>query len=142
MSINNKASCRKYYESHKTEILAKAAEYRKAHPEKRREWNRAYHERNKDAVNAKQRAYWRKLRRLAIERYGGKCACCGINTDEFLSIDHTNGGGNQHRKEMKINGSKIYMWLRDNDYPEGFRVLCHNCNLSRGFYGYCPHENK
>jgi hypothetical protein len=23
---------------------------------------------------------------------------------------------------------------------KGYRVLCHNCNLARGFYGYCPHE--
>jgi hypothetical protein len=34
----------------------------------------------------------------------------------------------------------MYTWLRNQGYPNGFRTLCHNCNLARGFYGYCPHE--
>jgi hypothetical protein len=34
----------------------------------------------------------------------------------------------------------MYVWLRDNGWPEGYRVLCHNCNSARGLYGYCPHE--
>lgn len=42
-----------------------------------------------------------------------------------------------NRKEIKIS---IYRWLRINKYPKGFRTLCHNCNMSYGFYGYCPHQ--
>lgn len=37
-------------------------------------------------------------------------------------------------------GAHFYKWLEHNHFPPGFRVLCHNCNQARGFYGYCPHE--
>jgi hypothetical protein len=31
--------------------------------------------------------------------------------------------------------------LRQNSYPTGYRVLCHNCNFALGHYGYCPHKH-
>ena len=71
------------------------------------------------------------------------CACCGETFIEFLSIDHINGGGRSHRKEIRDgvgSYSSMYLWLIDNDFPEGFQVLCMNCNTSIGFYGYCPHQ--
>lgn len=77
-------------------------------------------------------------REYGIKFYGGICACCMESHIEFLGIDHTNGGGTKHRKAIK--GAPIYRWLRQNKYPKGFRVLCHNCNMSLGFYGYCPHK--
>jgi hypothetical protein len=30
--------------------------------------------------------------------------------------------------------------MRDQGYPPGFRVLCHNCNMAIGLFGVCPHE--
>jgi hypothetical protein len=85
--------------------------------------------------------YYRKLRHDAIMAYGGyKCACPGCNhtEPEFLGIDHIAGGGSKHRKE--IGHHNFYWWLKHNNYPQGFRVLCHNCNLAKGLYGFCPHE--
>ena len=83
-----------------------------------------------------------KARRLrCIEHYGGKCACCGESRYEFLAIDHINGDGNEHRKKIG-NGSCIVGWLIKNNFPEGFRILCHNCNASFGLYGYCPHQKE
>lgn len=83
-------------------------------------------------------AYNHKQQRLdCIEHYGGECACCGERSYEFLAIDHIEGDGGKHRREMKI--SKMARWIVKNDFPEGFRILCHNCNASLGFYGYCPH---
>lgn len=38
-----------------------------------------------------------------------------------------------------MKGVRIEEWLKKNDYPKGFQILCHNCNMSKGFYGYCPH---
>ena len=79
-----------------------------------------------------------KLKLAAFEKYGGsKCSCCGELLLEFLTIDHIDGGGNKHRKSIN---STFWYWLRNNNYPEGYRVLCMNCNFSRGIYGYCPHE--
>ena len=31
-------------------------------------------------------------------------------------------------------------WLLRHGFPEGFRVLCHNCNQAIGVYGACPHQ--
>lgn len=66
-----------------------------------------------------------------------ECACCGETQPEFLSIDHVNGGGNQHRKSFNL---PIYKLLKKEGLPEGYRVLCHNCNQAIGYHGYCPHE--
>ena len=81
------------------------------------------------------------LRDTALRRYGGTpptCACCGEHRREFLAIDHIGGGGNKHRKEVKK--ATIYSWLKREGYPDGFRVLCHNCNMAIGFYKTCPHD--
>ena len=86
--------------------------------------------------------------RLKIEvfkAYGGpKCSCCGEFRLEFLSIDHVNGGGRQHRQQVygKKDGGNLYAWIKGNGYPHGFRVLCFNCNCAHGFSGYCPHETE
>lgn len=75
---------------------------------------------------------------LAFYSHGlPKCACCGEDALEFLSIDHIHGGGSKHRKSLT---STIYNWLKKNGFPEGYRVLCHNCNQSLGNLGYCPHQ--
>jgi hypothetical protein len=85
------------------------------------------------------RAFHRRRRETVIAHYGGRCACCGETEFEFLAIDHTNGGGEQHRAEVG-QGSNMIGWLIDNGFPDGFRVLCHNCNQALGYYGRCPHE--
>lgn len=78
-----------------------------------------------------------RIRKEVIKHYGGECACCGERHFEFLAIDHIDGGGRKHRK--KINTPLPY-WLRKNGFPPGFRILCHNCNMAIGRYGYCPHN--
>ncbi len=62
------------------------------------------------------------------------------NRLEFLCIDHTNGDGAAHRKITGGAGQRTYLWLRKNGFPEGFRVLCYNCNQALGGFGYCPHQ--
>lgn len=81
------------------------------------------------------------LKLEVLAHYGNQmCACCGLTDWEFLTIDHINGGGTKHRKELGKGGINFYKWLRANSYPSGYRVLCFNCNCTRGMYGYCPHE--
>lgn len=67
-----------------------------------------------------------------------ECDCCGESDIRLLTIDHINGGGKQHRIKNKI--KHIYEYLYYNNYPDGYRVLCWNCNKSYGQYGYCPHN--
>lgn len=65
---------------------------------------------------------------LVLTHYGkGKCACvlCGFDDIRALSIDHINGNGLEHRKQM--HASNIYRWLVREGFPKGFRTLCMNC---------------
>lgn len=102
-----------------------------------RDYNHEWHERNRERNNERVSQNHRNERQICIEAYGGKCACCGESRYEFLCIDHMNGNGNKHRQQV---GNKICRWLIAQNFPTGFRVLCHNCNQALGHYGFCPHE--
>lgn len=83
-----------------------------------------------------------RLRADVIGHYGGKCACCSETTDIFLCLDHIEGGGNKHRKSLGSKGGRhFYRWIRSSGYPDGYRVLCWNCNHAFARLGYCPHGN-
>jgi hypothetical protein len=77
-----------------------------------------------------------------MDAYGGRCACCGEDQMEFLSIDHIfNDGGKLRREGKEATGRRFYKQLKDQGFPQGrLQVLCHNCNGAKGYYGICPHE--
>lgn len=102
------------------------------------ERSRLWQKNNPDKAKQQKLRANRRLRKEILEHYGLVCKCCGETQVKFLSIDHINGGGNKHRKEV-VGHSSIYQWLKTNKYPDGFQTLCHNCNMSKGFYGECPH---
>jgi len=85
----------------------------------------------------KENRRFRSCRETAIRRLGGACECCGESTHEFLALDHINGGGTAQRKVIS---GKVLVKLVARGQIDGIRLLCHNCNLARGFYGFCPHE--
>lgn len=121
---------REYFQTHKNESLKKCKEYRDNH---------------KEEIKIVYQQKHQKLRLLCIVHYGDdppKCACCGESNIKFLTIDHINNDGAEHRNE--IGRSKLYSWLIKNNFPEGFQVLCMNCNWGKAQNkGVCPHgENK
>jgi hypothetical protein len=101
-----------------------------------------YYEVHRDEIRTKARQKSAELRAEVIQHYGGCCACCGETEIKFLAIDHLNGGGVAHRRKLGGGGQAIYRWIRNNSYPEGFQVLCHNCNTAKGLYGICPHQRR
>lgn len=93
---------------------------------------------NKEHNDAYNKRRWRKNKLAVIDGYGGKCSCCGESHPEFLSIDHINGNGKEHRKLV---GTRLYAILIREGFPkDNYRLLCMNCNFAIGHFGYCPHQ--
>ena len=68
-------------------------------------------------------------------------SCCGETGFEFLTVDHINNDGNEHRRQIKA-AFGIYGWLEKNGFPkDGLQLLCWNCNMGkRANGGTCPHQ--
>ena len=110
----------------------------------KRDYQREHRRRQRSSGGLTTSARTRWVSRVgALQYYGGpspKCECCGEGRYEFLSLDHIQGDGARHRAE--VGRGAVYGWLKKNGYPEGFRVLCHNCNQALAHYGYCPHHHE
>lgn len=92
-----------------------------------------------------------KRKKRILEHYGGICACCGEKELIFLAIDHINGGGNEHRRQIGNNpgnrcgssSTQFYKWIEKNDFPDFLQILCHNCNMGKHLNnGVCPHKTE
>ena len=134
----------KYHVAHREEMIETARKYRTAHPEKARECSRKYRTTHPEKVQEtarkysiahpeRHKEYLASMKSNVYDHYGHACVGCGETEPAVLSIDHINGGGNRHRKEIG-SGSHMYLWLIKNGFPEGFRVLCMNCQF-RAKYG-------
>ena len=99
-----------------------------------REWKR------KNAYSHDTTTYYQRLRSAVIKRYGSKCSCCGEAQVKFLAFDHKNNDGHVSRRANEPGIKNIAFWIRKNNYPDTIQLLCHNCNLAKGFYGLCPHN--
>ncbi len=86
----------------------------------------------------------KRFREEAMDAYGHKCECCGEARYEFLTFDHIDGLGSLERRRNSVNmTANLPKHLKSLGYPKGkFRLLCHNCNSSIAYYGYCPHKGK
>lgn len=58
------------------------------------------------------------------------CKRCGNKDIKVLSIDHIDGGGNRHKREVGMGVVFLY-WLKKNNYPRGYQVLCMNCQFKK-----------
>lgn len=102
--------------------------YQKNNPEKRKAWSA-------------QEALRRKMECMSFYSNGQpKCNCCGELEIHFLALDHVEDDGGERRKAGEPTGGGLYRLLKREGYPEGFQVLCHNCNMAKGLYGQCPHK--
>ncbi len=82
---------------------------------------------------------WRKqLKSKVLSFYGYSCVCCGETSEEFLTVDHVNGGGTQHRKHRGPHG--VYLDIINSSFPADYRILCMNCNFATRYGQTCPHQ--
>ena len=101
----------------------------------------------RDKYNAYRRTWSKKQRRVRREKviaaYGGKCGCCGETEYVFLTLDHVNDDGNEHRKRQGNNGGSemAYIDAIRREFPSDYQILCFNCNYAK-YAGGCPHQNQ
>ncbi len=67
----------------------------------------------------------------ALNAYGGaQCSWpdgCDCHDPDVLQLDHIDGKGNEHRREIGVTGGiQFFQWLKSNGYPQepALRVLC------------------
>ena len=81
------------------------------------------------------------------------CKCCKELIIDFLAIDHIAGRTQMDSEpklvklgySSKLEGSSLQKWIIKNNFPEGFQILCQNCNFSKGKKknnNKCAHEMK
>lgn len=112
-----------YYTANRERVKARVTDYYHANREAKiayaHEWRRRYYVEARDKVFA---------------HYGQTCACCEATAK--LTIDHIEGNGADHRRELFGNsrkaGEKFYVWLVREGFPDGYQTLCHLCNNSKG----------
>lgn len=88
------------------------------------------------------REYHRSLKQQVFKAYGQKCVCCGCTMYEFLSLDHKNNDGKEDRQRLgtSFTAGAFYRRIIRLGFPPEYQVMCYNCNMSLGFFGYCPHH--
>ena len=121
--------------------------YNRQHPKYGRKTVANYRRNHPDRVRATQKKHGpvyrhtrnTRLKMLALSHYSkdpthAACKRCGFDDIRALQIDHMYGGGRQHRIQLRQAGTtNFYQWLWKQDYPEGYQVLCANCNWIKRF---------
>jgi hypothetical protein len=119
-----------------------AAKNREKNNQKSKEYHYKYREKNLARMKEKNL----KIRNKVLHAYGGEqpyCNCCHETIKQFLTVDHINNDGAEHRKSLskgKNKTSSLYRWLVKNNFPKDFQLLCWNCNTAKFRYGKCPHK--
>jgi hypothetical protein len=117
---------KQYYELNKQQFKSSQLNFYQRNPNYRND----YREKHKTKLKIYQNKRNLNNRLKVISFYSNNEMCCNIckeNIIDFLTIDHINGGG---RKE-KVHGSGLYSKLVKNNFPDGFQILCWNCNCSK-----------
>jgi len=146
---------RAYRAANRDSLLAQKHAYHAANRDHRLAQNRAYYAANRDHRLAQRRAYraanrdselaWQSLHRAFVKAFvfawyslgEFRCACCGEDDYRALTLDHVVPLRNHRRRGRGVTWKQVY---RDG-FPDGFQVLCANCNLMKHDNDHCPHQD-
>jgi hypothetical protein len=151
MAMTNAERQKRYRERHPDRVRASIYRYRLKNPNVQRLASKRYKEKYPERIKESSHKYElekrdkeKHSRQYKKRRYEYKyecfkyysnetmkCARCGIGIFDVLTIDHINGGGRKMAREIGIGdgkgGHRLYIYLVKNNFPDGFRVLCFNC---------------
>jgi hypothetical protein len=72
-----------------------------------------------------------KLKKEVFSHYGNCCNNCGETNINILTLDHINGGGREHKRNITSTslGNRFYGLLKKNNYlsDSPIQILCRNC---------------
>ena len=128
---------REYYKQQCDTLRAYQRDYYRKHRKERQEYARRYYQEHPN-VQVYQATYSHNLSaslKIEVMSYYSngsiKCAHCGFDNLNALTLDHIADNGAQQRRDLGFpkGGIRMYRWLKANDFPDGYQVLCANCNL-------------
>lgn len=107
--------------------------------------------RNKDVANKKKSNLWdrernKRMKLALVTAYGGVCTCCGEHRIEFLTLEHINHDGKEHRTRIggagHRGGHKLYRDVLQQGCPDNYTIFCMNCNFAEKDGNPCPHKKE
>jgi len=119
---------RQRYLKIREETLEREKQRRILNPERGHQRFKKWRKKNPEKVAIISARCQSKLKTEVLTHYANgelKCVICGEKRFACLTLDHINNNGNEHRKE--IGNVNMYRFLRAQKYPDGFQVLCMNC---------------
>ena len=137
---------RRYYSLHMEEIKIKHKNYYLLNKNDLSLYKHDWYLRNKKLIRQRVRVYTENLRNKVVSYYSkgtNSCACCGEKEYNFLTLDHINNDGAEHKRFLKTRSTRnIYIWIIKNNFPPIFQILCFNCNCGRYYRtnNVCPHQ--
>jgi len=122
---------KEYAKDPKRLMLVNSPEYKQYMKEYSKKYRQ--NEEYKARKNQKTRAFRAALRLEILSHYSNGsliCSCCGFGDVRALDLDHIKNEGGDHRKKIGRRGATydIYAELKGNGFPDGYQVLCRNCN--------------
>jgi hypothetical protein len=111
----------------------------KEHPAEFKQYQAEWYQRNRERVLGQQQADRLEALRYYSRAEVPRCRCCGESGYLFLTLDHVENNGREHR--ISTGGTQICSLLKRQGWPKGYQVLCYNCNFGRAKNGgVCPHQ--
>lgn len=132
----------KFQNKEKFKIILKKNKSKPETKEYQNNYTKNWRKNNMEKRKQTDKKRYEKQKKIVLDHYSNntlRCNCCNEDNYQFLTVDHINGGGNKHRKE--IGQLTLYKWLIDNNFPKGFQILCFNCNFGKRTSLECPHKS-
>jgi 5-methylcytosine-specific restriction endonuclease McrA len=145
-TMTSKEYAKRYYDGHKEICQERNNEWKENNKEKwlemQRESDRKRQHDPKRVEKSKESARRMRIRQKiqAIRDYGDKCAYCGEDRFELLTVDHVRDNGAEHRRNTNTKKSCWHILCKEYD-PEEYQILCMNCNMAKETYGIKPGGN-